>query len=352
MHRFTVNYRDRDGRRRGTLLNRGYFLTGLPRPLLLCRLLGHTPVVDGTTGFRADDPGSRWVCCDRCGTRPNPQGHLDPSRWDIGDRYTGPWNDSPPPPPTRADIETAARIGRLPRPREHPGPWPPCREGALGAQLILGTSFSGWSLGLKLGNQGSEHTLAAHIRLHPLGALYLHTERFGTWLQRRFNPTGYHSRVIELDLSLGELRWKLWARRDERSTSDPWWMHGRIPLDPRDRLLGRRRYDYEDIGTPVTATVRMPHGDDHDVTLKLQRCTDGRNKRRFHSWTADWTCNGGIPTKPHSRGGVWGSAVEVPAQAVTDGTWPTEATARIALQLTGDRTRHGYQPATDPAARD
>jgi len=94
-HRFTVDYRKRDGERPGTLLNRGYFLTGLPRLILLCRLLGHRPVVDGTTGYR-DRPGHRWVCCDRCGVRPDPQGQLDPDRWNIGDRYTGPFDRTRP----------------------------------------------------------------------------------------------------------------------------------------------------------------------------------------------------------------------------------------------------------------
>lgn len=352
MHRHTVNYLERDGRRRGALLNRGYFLSGLPRPLLWCRAVGHKPVVDGSTGFRRDDPGSRWVCCDRCGTRPRPQGHLDPACWDIGDRYTGPWYDTPPPEPTRAEIQAAARAGRLPAPPPRPGPWPAEHEAALGAQLIIGKSFPGWQIGFKLGNRGSEHTLEAHIRLYPFGALYLHTERFGTWLQRRFNPTGYQSRVIELAIEHGGITWKLWARRDEWSTTDPWWMSGRIPLDPRPRLLGRRRYDYDDVGDPVTVTVRMPHGDDHDVTLKLQRCTHGRNRRRFHSWSVDWTCRTGIPTKPYDRGTVHGSAVTVDADTVTGGTWPAEAAARIALQLTGDRSRHGYRPAADPAARD
>lgn len=89
MHRFSVDYGKRDGKRRGTLLNRGYFISGLPRLIPVCRLLGHRPVVDGTQGIGTSKP-SRWVCCDRCGIRPDPQGQLDPARWNIGDRYDGP----------------------------------------------------------------------------------------------------------------------------------------------------------------------------------------------------------------------------------------------------------------------
>jgi hypothetical protein len=330
MHRFTVNYRERDGERRGTLLNRGYFATGLPRLILICRLLGHRPVVDGTEGFN-ERPGHRWVCCNRCGVRPDPQGQLNPDVAGIGDRYVGPFDN-------QLDGDAQART---------PGPWPVKPTGEVGAQVIIGKSFPGWHAELKIGNAGSEHTLAAHLRLHPFGAIYLHTERFGTWLQRRLNPTGYQSRVISIGIQHGGIDWKLWAKRDEPSRDDPWWMRGTLKLDPRDRLFGRRRYDYEDIGEPLTVTVRMPHGDDHEVRLKLQKCTDGRNRRRFHSWTVDWFTRPGIPTKPHG-GEVLGSAVDVSARSVEARTWPAEAAAAIASRMTADRARNGYRmPVVD-----
>jgi hypothetical protein len=350
MHRFTVDYRERDGERRGTLLNRGYFLNGLPRLIPLCRLFGHQPVVDGTEGHQGinghQTTGHRWVCCHRCGIRTDPQGDLDPAAYDIGDRYSGPRLLVRPQPPERikGQIEEAAKQGI---PYEHPrtpGPWPTKPTGDLGAQLIIGKSFPGWSAEMKVGNRGSEHTLEAHLRLYPFGAIYLWTEKFGTWLQRRLNPVGYESRVIELAIQYGGIEWKLWAKRNESSRDDPWWMRGRIKLDPRDRLLGRRRYAYEDIGDPLTVTVRMPHGDDHEVRLQLQRCTDGRNRRRFHSWTADWSTRPGIPTKQHDRGRTLGSAVDVSARSVTEGAWPAEAAAGIAAQMTKDRTRYGYRP--------
>ncbi|MFE4658171.1 hypothetical protein ACFRFJ_15990 [Streptomyces hydrogenans] len=349
MYLHSVDYRPDSPTSRRALYNRGHFLGYIPRSLLVCRLLGHRPVVDGTTGFRADDPGSRWVCCDRCGVRPEPQGAPDPARWNIGDRYTGPWLSEEPPPLSRAEIEAIARAGKpFTRPPE-PGPWPTNPTGALGAQLIIGRSYPGWSIGIKLGNCGSEHTLAAHISLHPFGALYLHTERFGTWLQRRLNPRGYQSRVTELRLGDGRLEWALWARRDS-SDIDPWWMRGSITLDPRDRLFGHRRYTYEKVGDPTTVTVRLPHGDEHTVTLQLERCDYGRTRRRrFHSWAVDWSTRPGIPTKPGDRGRILGSGVEATAPAVTAGTWPAEAAARIALQMSQDRERNGYRPASEPA---
>ncbi|HEX5566097.1 MAG TPA: hypothetical protein VFY14_04025 [Streptomyces sp.] len=342
MRAFSTNYRS-DDPRPGTPLNRGFWLHGIPRPLLLCRLLGHRPVVDG---YGPEEPGlhaARWVCCDRCGIRPDPQGNLDPDQWDVGDRYTGPQTDSPPRPLTTEEIKRMA-AARVPfTVPAVPGPWPHKNTGAIGGQVVIGRSFPGWEIEVKIGNQGSEHTLAAHIRLYPFGALYLHTERFGTWLQRRLNPTGYQSRVTGLAIQHGGIDWRLWAKRDESSRHDPWWMRGTIPLDPRDRLFGRRRYDYEDIGAPVTTAVRMPHGDDHQVTLLLQRCTHGRTRRRrFHSWSVHWSTRPGIPVKPHG-GEVLGSAVEVSHQAVTEGTWPVEAAAAIAAQLTRHRTRYGMK---------
>lgn len=337
MHRFTVDYRERDGERPGTLLNKGYFLSGLPRLALLCRTFGHRPVVDGYDSTHNSDR-SRWVCCNRCGIRPDPQGQLDPGQWDIGQPYTGPLTGGWTPGLPSRDIAKH----RSAMPSATPGPWPAKPTGDLGAQVIIGKSFPGWSAELKIGNAGSEHTLAAHLRLYPFGAIYLHTERFGTWLQRRLNPVGYQSRVISIGIQHGGISWKLWAKRDESSKSDPWWMQGTIKLDPRDRLFGRFRYDYKDIGEPVTATVRMPHGDDHEVRLKLQQCTDGRNRRSFHSWTVDWFTRPGIPTKP-GGGEVLGSAVTVSALSVKEGTWPAEAAAGIASQMTVDRTRRGYR---------
>lgn len=347
MHPFSVDYRKRDGKKPGTFINRGFWLNGLPRPLITCRIFGHKPVVDGTTGWR-DEAGSRWVCCDRCGTRPDPQGHLDPAQWNIGDRYTGPYTDRPPEPLSSEQIKRMAKA-RIPfTAPPAPGPWPRKPTGTVGGQLIVGKSFPGWSIEFKVGNCGSEHTLAADIRLYPFGALYLHTERFGTWLQRRLNPTGYESRVTELAIERGGVDWKLWARRDGSSRDDPWWMHGTIKLDPRDKLFGRRRYDYTDVGEKIPATVRMPHGDDHEVQMKLQHCTYGRNRRKFHSWNVDWDCRGGIPTKANGRGAIHGASVEVSTEGVNNGTWTDEAAAAIALKLTTRRTQYSYQPAATP----
>lgn len=345
MHRFSTNYRERGGSAdRLAIVNRGFWVHDLPRPLLICRLFGHKPVVDGV-GTPGENRGhvARWVCCDRCGERPRSQGRLDPHRWNIGDTYTGEWGPTPPPPET---LKRLAAEGRSTL-QEYalPGSWPDRPTWTLGGQVIIGRTFTGCSAEVKVGNGGSEHTLAAHIRLNPLGALYLNTERLGTWIQRRLNPTGYESRVIGLAWDRGRLSWKLWAKRDMFARG---WTAGEVNIDPRDRLLGPKRYSYEDVGVPQTATVAMPHGDSHEAMLQLQRCTFGRRKgRKKLSWSVDWETRPGIPTENGNHGRILGSGVTVDDAAVQRGIWPEEAAAKIALKMTETRARQGYKPPED-----
>jgi hypothetical protein len=332
----TVDYRrdDRPGRR--GLLNRGFWIYHIPRPLVACRLLGHKPVIDGT-GPLAGDRGARWVCCDRCGVRPDPQGTLDPEEHAIGQAYTGGYTGVL----VMSDRGKPSPVGR------EPGPWPVDPDWTLGGQLLIGGDASSPSIEVKVGNAGSEHTLAAHLTLGRAGALYLHTEELGTWLQRRLNPVGYQSRVIGLSMNSGRLHWQLWARRDEWSRDDPKWMQGSVVVDPRDRLLGPKRYAYTDHAGPVQVLVRMPHGDDHPITVALQRQTFGRARgRKRLSWSVDWNSTPGIPTKPGGGGRVSGSAVPVTASVVDDGTWPMAAAAAIAARLTADRSRYGWDEQT------
>lgn len=316
---FTVDYRRDQPARRAGLLNRGFWINNLPRPLLTCRARGHRPTVDGTGPHAPGLAAYRWVCCDRCGLRPDPQGDLDPLMWDVGAPYTGPL----------------------------PGPWPTRPSWTLGGQLVVGDGFSGVGAEVKVGNGGSEHTLAGHVALGRVGALFLHTEDLGTWLQRRLNPTGYDSRVTGVSVSGGRLSWKVWAKRDHWSRDDPKWMQGSVVVDPRDLVLGPKRYAYEDAGEPVTRTVRMPHGDDREVRLQLQRVTAGRARgRKTESWSVDWDSTPGIPTEPGDRGRIGGAGETVTAAAVNAGTWPMEATAGIAARLTRDRARSGWADVT------
>lgn len=350
VHAFSVNYLERDGRRRGELVSRGFFVHGLPRLMPLCRLLGHKPVVDGTnpirqTGSSYLGPGNRWVCCDRCGVRGQPQGHLDPQVWAIGDAYVGPWLDVP-----VDDLELKLTRRNEERGFELPGPIQRRPQGQAGGQLVVGTQLGGIGWELKVGNCGSEHTLAAQVNLGWLGALYLHTSGFGTGIQRRLNPVGYESRLIGVRLWNGRLEWRLWSKRDSSTrygpSAEPWWMRGEIDLRIRNRLWGPKRYDYTDVpDAQVSRIVRMPEGD-YLVQLKLQRCMFGRRRgRKKLSWHVDWNALGkGIPTRAPGQGKVMGAGVDVSARAVRNGTWPAEAVTAITTAMTQHRIHRGWDP--------
>lgn len=166
MYGHTVDYRK--DRAESGWINRGFWLHHTPRLMPLCRLFGHRVVVDGvdikTYGRNRVQKvdRSRWACCDRCGIRL--QQPID-SDLEIGQPYTDPI-----PAPAMADDISGA-------------------TGVVGGQLVVWGAHDGFSAEVKVGNAGSEHTLAAHLHLSKLGALYLHTERHGTWLQRRLVPT-------------------------------------------------------------------------------------------------------------------------------------------------------------------
>jgi hypothetical protein len=324
IHAYTTDYRKREGSRRGTLVDRGFWIHHLPRLILNCRLLGHKAVVDGTEGYANGTfsrPGYRWVCCDRCGLRPRPQGDLDPVQWDVGDRYRAPL----------------------------PGPWPRA-TGSFGGQIVIGRSFPGASIGVAVGSAGDDHGLAVHVRLNPIGALYLHVDEFGTWIQRRLNPTGYDTRTTELTLGDGRLSWRLWAKRDEHSGATPRWRDGSTVIDPRERLFGPVLGSYEKVGEPVTATIRMPEGDDHEVILTLERKRIGRRRGEGKlSWAVDWASEKGIPFRHDSWKGneVMASGVSVSDAAVKQGRWAAEACAAIAADVSEMRTRYRWRSVAD-----
>lgn len=314
--------------RPGTLLDRGWWIRDLPRLIPVCRLLGHRPVVDGTT--LPGSPLARWVCCDRCGVRPNPQGALDPAEWEIGQPYTGPYAPTP----------HLAQAGYHP-----PGPWPEQPTGAIGGQIVIGRSISGASVKVTIGCASSEHTLSGHMHVQPLGGFYWHTEEFGRWLQRRLVP-GYEGRSFGLELCDGRLSWQIYATEHSHSRDTPRWQQGSIRVDLRDLLLGARQAISTPHAGPVLGLVRMPEGDDHAVELTLRRERWSRRRgRATYRWSVWWDTRDGIPVRCHDgwkSDRVYGSAVQVTDAAVQAGRWAAEACALIAAQLSEDRSRYGW----------
>jgi hypothetical protein len=330
MYWHSTDYKAQGGDVRGALVNRGFW-AHLPRLTLACRLTGHVPVVDGTSGFNGR-PGSRWVCCDRCGIRPDPQGSLSPAQWGIGDRI---------------DMEADAEAFGVKAP---PGDWPAHPEGVIGGQLIIGGHVTA-GIGVKVGNAGSEHVLAANACLPFLGGLYLHTEGFGTGIQRRLNPVGYESKVISLGASDGRLHWQLWAKRDSHDRDTPRWRDGSIRIDPRDILLGERRYSYTDVAEGSPVPLLMPDGTMHQLAMRLRRQSHGRRHgRKRESWTVDCDCREGIPYRNDGRDGLNGWSVAVGDTAVGQGAWQREAVAASIVKITGMRIQYEWKPEDARAA--
>lgn len=323
----------------GLLIDRSFWLHDAPRLTLRCRLLGHKPVVDGYEPHPRGLPARAWVTCDRCGVRPDPQGDLDTREWPIGSRYDGP-HETPQRHILRDETLRTGVGHRL------PGPWPANPTGHLGAQLLLGRTFGVFSIAFEVGCAGGDNTLAAHIRLNPLGALYVHTEGFGTWLQRRWNRKGFTPRVISLSISEWAIHWQLWARQGEWSRDDPWWMHGRISFDLVEKLLGSKRYSSRTMEGPVMRWLHMPEGDSHQVQLTLKRVRLGRSRAewaaRYH-WSVEWESATPIVIRP-GRGGITAASVRVPDEAVESRSWDVLACMLAEQDLSERRAAYGYRP--------
>ena len=327
------------------LLHRSYYANNVPRLMPLCRLLGHKAVVDGYDSKYGptENRRRRWVVCDRCGTRPEPQGHLDPDQWPLDAPYTGPFTGKPF--PKQAAHQLAMR-GIIPRPPKNPGPWPTTSTGDLSAELVIGRSHS-IGADVKVGNPGSENALAAHIGLGPLGALYLSTGRFGTCVQRRLNNHSYESRETGFSIHNGRLWWNVWARRDEHRASDPKWMRGTVHIDPRHHILGPAKNHKISETERVPVTVYMPEGDTHDVLVHLEqwerRRTRGGRTRTY--WMAQWDSKDGIPVRNHDWKGdnTYSCSWMVKGVTPDNSRWPYIIAAKAAEQCTRDRAHYGYR---------
>jgi hypothetical protein len=344
MHWFTID-RAKDRHDPRVLLHRSFHLSSLPRLMLTCRALGHRPVVDGYDSRHGPEEQrrARWVACDRCGVRPEPQGHLDPEQWNLGQSYTGPTSTARRLSPVV--VKQLARHGITPRASNEPGPWPARPEGCLGAELVIGRSHT-IGMDLKVGNPGSEHVLAGHIGLGPLGALFVHSERFGTWVQRRLNPVGWESRETGFSIYHGRLSWNLWAKRDSRHRDDPKWMHGSFSIDPRDHLLGPSRNRKVSETEKMPAVVRMPEGDTHDVTVQLEQWETRRTRGRARTyWMAQWDCTAGIPVRNHEWKGdnTYSCSWQIKGITPDNPRWPHVIAAAAAEECSRDRARYGYR---------
>ncbi|MEV1005179.1 hypothetical protein [Nonomuraea sp. NPDC050202] len=345
----SVNYKAEDVSR--SFLDRGWWLSDLPRLMLVCRMRGHWPVVDGYGPNDAGLQAARWVVCDRCGVRPSPQGSLDPGKYEVGDSYTGPWVTL-----TRVLAANAmVDLLGLRTTSVHedgkgmPGPWSESPRGTIGGQVVVGSrALPGFSIGFEVGNAGSDHVLDAHLRLGRLLAVYVHTEGFGQWVQRRFNPRGFDSREVRLTIADWCIRWALWGRVNAWLATDPRWQQGYFSFDLMERLFGPKRYSYEPTGDEQVGVVRMPEGDQYQVRLQLQRERLGRPRLRWRdrlSWSVQWTATPGIPYREGRSIDSW--SVPVDDEVVSKGTWQVAALIVLGAKVSQMRTRYGYRASPE-----
>ncbi|MFF1444077.1 hypothetical protein [Streptomyces sp. NPDC058295] len=349
MHFFTID-RAKDRPDPRVLMHRSFYASSLPRVMAVCRLFGHKPVVDGYDSQYGPENRrhARWVACERCGVRPDPQGNLNADRWQLGQPYPGPFNGR------HFPKEAAHQLAKRGIPYQtptQPGPWPAQPTGTLAAEVVVGRAHS-TGIGVKVGNPGDEHTLQAHLGLGPLGACYLTSERFGTWVQRRLNNEGFQTREIDLSIHSGRLWWKVWARENEHHASDPKWMDGNVHIDPRHHLLGPRRNRKISETDRMPVTVYMPEGDTHQATVHLEQWQSRRTRGRATTyWMAQWDCEAGIPVRNHEWKGDHTYSCAWQIEHVTPDTerWPYILAAKAAEQCTRDRAHYGYR-APEPAA--
>jgi hypothetical protein len=227
-----------------------------------------------------------------------------------------------------------------------PGAWPEKPTGTLSAELIIGRSRAA-SINLTIGSAGAEHPLSGRIGLGLLGALYLSTERHGTGVQRRLNPTGYQSRTLSFDMHHGRAWWKAWACEDEHQATDARWRDGSININPAHYLLGARTSDVTQ-ETRGTGTVHLPDGTTHDVQLRLEERRYGRPRgRKRTTWILDWDCPAGIPVRNGSCKGddTYGGAFSFPAEVAGSADWADTACQLIANSCSRSRERYGYRAA-------
>ncbi|WP_327581900.1 hypothetical protein OHA25_38890 [Nonomuraea sp. NBC_00507] len=117
-------------------------------------------MVDGYGPHKPGLDAARWVACDRCGIRPDPQGNLDPEQDDVGQPYPEPIHKFGPSTALLAAFEP-----------NRPVHWPRKPTGTLGGELVLGKTFGVFSAEVTIGAVGAEHTLSAHLRRPLSGVL-------------------------------------------------------------------------------------------------------------------------------------------------------------------------------------
>lgn len=278
--------RDGDG---PNMWGRTVFVHRLPRPVLRCRLHGHSPVV---AGFDATYGGERvrWVECARCGVRPAGQGTLHPDDWPVGRPYTGPWVTAAEREQLTAELahvrlDDVERMVDERHPASRPAlPWPSPTFDAHVEAHVRRPSFSALSyqsVQLRIGGDSNENTIKAHLVLG-VAAVYV---SFGSlskglwrWTGNPIGDTWRPPRTFQLARAGGRIYWQLGnPRAHSHNSGDPrrWW--GSLPVG--DKLLGKATGVTEVLAVEQGVPIPMPERA-YTATVQLERFTRRRPRGR------------------------------------------------------------------------
>lgn len=229
MHYFSID----ENKNKTHLAYKRHFWHGLPRAIVSCRVLDHTP---RRVDLKYGRDNAYYYECRRCGARPRPQ-------------------------------------------TDENAPWEVQPGGLSFEWWVLPKKIKNeWGLNFRVGHAGSERTFKGHVST-PVAAAYWGIERYGEGLRKLLNSNDdYETRVTYISYHSGKFYTQIWAKQNSWSSKDPWWMHG--SWSPKDTLFGKRKMSREIVKTqPVV--IPMAEGG-YPAIAKLERVTVKRPRGRAH----------------------------------------------------------------------
>lgn len=226
----------------------------------------------------------------------------------------------------------------------------------LRIQTILQKPRPEFSARLHVGGGWSETPFDTHLTILGSG-VYLGIGAGSKLAEKLSRETRhkYEGRDISIAIHDGSLWWKVWTHNNHWESGEfAKWRDSHTDINPLDRVLGRRRYWYEDESTALIA-VAMPEGI-YPVKATLQRQKFGRPKvkKRTESWVVDVDAPKGIPYRVDHSGGWKGDRVYgfgVSLREKRD-DWTVDAKAAIEAWVLRQRADTGFRkpdPVKDPA---
>lgn len=211
------------------------------------------------------------------------------------------------------------------------------------AQIVVRRPRAEFSLRFHVGNRGSETPWDGHVTVLGNGIYWGHSRgrRLAQWLTRG------EGRDVSLSMHGERVYWRLWADPNERKRT-PRWRDSSVLINPLDRILGPKRWSYEDLDWALV-TIDLD-GTKYPVRLTLQKSRLQRARGRVlrEHFSVDWNAPRGIPTEPDSwKGGrTYGSGFSIVPRGY-DGDWVRQATWHLTGWVCQERARRGFRTEVD-----